>query len=116
MGMADRCAVRAAACNGGAWAALLSYPGLMICASAYVLLRTMLWTGANVFVSLVLTLLYVGGSSVHHHARPHVWTLLLFALSAGLLARDRKEAIELDLAADSLTVIWTNLARRISWR
>ena len=34
--------------------------GLLICASAYTLLRTMLWTGANVFVSLVLTLLYVG--------------------------------------------------------
>ena len=69
--------------------------GLLICASAYTLLRSMLWMGANVFVSLVLTLLYVGASSLHHHARPHVWTLWLFAVATGLLIRDRKEPTRL---------------------
>ena len=83
--------------------------GLVICGSAYALLRTMLWTGANVFVSLVMTLLYVGGSSLHHHARPHVWTLLLFALSAGMLDRDRLQPSNLIWILVPLTCIWTNL-------
>ena len=83
--------------------------GLVICASAYVLLRTMLWTGANVFICLVMTLLYVGGSSVHHHARPHVWTLLLFALSVGMLYRDRLRASNQIWILIPLTCVWTNL-------
>jgi hypothetical protein len=83
--------------------------GLIICASAYALLRTMLWTGANVFVCLALTLLYVGGSSVHHHARPHVWTLLLFVVSVGLLCRDRKVPSNAIWMLVPLTCLWTNL-------
>ena len=85
------------------------FSGVIICASAYALLRTMLWMGANVFVSLVLTLLYVGASSLHHHARPHVWTLLLFATSVGLLARDRKESTNWIWLLVPLTVLWTNM-------
>jgi hypothetical protein len=85
------------------------FSGLIICGSAYALLRTTLWTGANVFVALVLTLLYVGASSVHHHARPHVWTLLLFALSTGLLARDRQQNTKWVWMLIPLTCLWTNL-------
>jgi hypothetical protein len=83
--------------------------GLLICASAYTLLRSMLWTGANVFVSLVLTLLYVGASSLHHHARPHVWTLWLFAVATGILVRDRKEPTRLVWLLIPLVALWTNL-------
>jgi hypothetical protein len=83
--------------------------GLVICASAYTLLRSMLWTGANVFVSLVLTLLYVGASSLHHHARPHVWTLWLFAIATGLLMRDRRQPTKLVWLLIPLVVVWTNL-------
>jgi hypothetical protein len=83
--------------------------GLLICASAYTLLRTMLWAGANVFISLVLTLLYVGASSLHHHARPHVWTLWLFALSTALLMRDRRKRTQLIWVLVPLVAIWTNL-------
>lgn len=83
--------------------------GLIICGSAYVLLRTLLWTGANVFICLVLTLFYVGGSSVHHHARPHVWTLLFFAFAVGLLARDRKQPSNAVWILVPLTCLWTNL-------
>lgn len=85
------------------------YSGLIICSSAYVLLRTMLSVGANVFVCLVLTLLYVGGSSLHHHARPHVWTLLFFAFSAGLLWHDRRQPTRLLWVLVPLTCLWTNL-------
>ncbi len=83
--------------------------GLVICASAYTLLRSMLWTGANVFVSLVLTLLYVGASSLHHHARPHVWTLWLFAIATSLLIRDRRQPTKLIWLLIPLVVLWTNL-------
>ena len=83
--------------------------GLLICASAYTLLRSMLWAEANVFVSLVLTLLYVGASSLHHHARPHVWTLWLFAVATGLLIRDRKQPTRLVWLLVPLVAVWTNL-------
>lgn len=85
------------------------FSGLIICGSAYALLRTMLAAGANAFVSLILTLLYVGGSSVHHHARPHVWTLLLFTLSTALLAHDRRAPTRYVWLLIPLTSIWTNL-------
>ena len=93
----------------GALAGSQSRQGLVICASAYTLLRSMLWTGANVFVSLVLTLLYVGASSLHHHARPHVWTLWLFAIATGLLIRDRRQPTRLIWLLIPLVVLWTNL-------
>ena len=85
------------------------YSGLLICASAYVLLRVMLWTGANAFACGVLTLLYVGGSSLHHHARPHVWTLLLFGVAVGLLVRDRQRQDRAVWLLVPITCIWTNL-------
>jgi hypothetical protein len=85
------------------------FSGLLICASAYVLLRVMLSTGANAFVCGILTLLYVGGSSLHHHARPHVWTLLLFGVATGLLVRDRQRRDRVVWLLVPLTCIWTNL-------
>ncbi|HYP07909.1 MAG TPA: hypothetical protein VER03_16880 [Bryobacteraceae bacterium] len=85
------------------------FSGLLICASAYALLRVLVSTGANAFVAGVLTLLYVGGSSLHHHARPHVWTLLLFAIAVGLLVRDRRRPDKLVWVLVPITCVWTNL-------
>jgi hypothetical protein len=85
------------------------FSGLLICASAYVLLRVMLWTGANAFVCGMLTLLYVGGSSLHHHARPHVWTLFLFAITTGLLVRDRQRCDRMVWLLVPITGLWANL-------
>ena len=83
--------------------------GILIAASAYVLLRTMLWSTANVFVALALTLMYAGASALHYHARPHVWTLVLFAVSVGILTRDRKQQDKLVWLLVPLTCLWTNL-------
>jgi hypothetical protein len=85
------------------------YSGVIICASAWVLLRTVLGTGANLFVSLVLTLFYVGASSVHHHARPHVWTLLLFGVTVMILVRDRRSPDRVLWWMVPITALWTNL-------
>lgn len=85
------------------------YSGLLICASAYTLLRVMLSRGANVFVSLVLTLLYIGGASLHYHARPHVWTLLLFAVAVGMLYRERANPSWAIWVLVPLVAVWTNL-------
>jgi hypothetical protein len=85
------------------------FSGLLICASAYVLLKVMVWAGANAFISGVLTLLYVGGSSLHHHARPHVWTLFLFAIATGLLVRDRRRPSRALWLLPPLTCVWANL-------
>jgi hypothetical protein len=69
----------------------------------------MVWAGANAFITGVLTLLYVGGSSLHHHARPHVWTLFLFAIATGLLVRDRRRPSRALWLLPPLTCVWANL-------
>jgi hypothetical protein len=85
------------------------YSGLLICGSAWVLLRTLLSTGANLFVSLVLALTYVSSSLIHLHARPHVWTLLLFAITVMILVRDRRCPDGVLWWMVPMTALWTNL-------
>jgi hypothetical protein len=95
----------------GAWGlgGVAVFSGLLICASAYVLLRLMLSNSSNPFVAGVLTLLYAGGSSIHHHARPHVWTLLFFAVTVAILVRDRRTQDRVLWLLVPLCCLWTNL-------
>ena len=46
---------------------------------------------------------------MHHHARPHVWTLLLFGVATGLLVRDRQRRDRAVWLLVPITCIWTNL-------
>ncbi|HUS06110.1 MAG TPA: hypothetical protein VMZ52_07440 [Bryobacteraceae bacterium] len=83
--------------------------GLMIAGSFCVLLRHMLWRGANTFVALLCTLLSIGAASIHFHARPHVVTLLLLATALWILERDRAEPSWHVWLLAPLTILWTNL-------
>ena len=83
--------------------------GVVICAAAFVVFRAMLWHGANPLAAMLVCLFGVGASSVHYLARPHIFTLLLMAISVWLLARDRRAPTRWVWALIPATAVWTNL-------
>ena len=74
-----------------------------------VVFRHLLWRGANVFLALLACLLGAGASSIHYLARPHVFTLLLLAVTLWLLVRDRRQPTRAVWLLVPLTAVWTNL-------
>jgi hypothetical protein len=83
--------------------------GLIITSTAFLVFRAMLWRGANPLAAMIVCLLGVGASSIHYLARPHIFTLLLMAVSVWLLARDRREPTRWLWALLPLTALWANL-------
>jgi hypothetical protein len=83
--------------------------GVLISATAFVVFRAMLWHGANPLAAMLVCLLGVSASSVHYLARPHIFTLLLMAVSVWLLARDRRAPTRWVWALIPTTAVWTNL-------
>lgn len=73
------------------------------------LLRFAAARGANLLIALPLCLLAVGASDIHFLARPHIFTLLLFAVSLWLIDRDRERPTPWVWALAPLTALWTNL-------
>ncbi len=82
---------------------------VVIVAGALVVFRHALWRGSNALVALGVALLGVGASSVHHLARPHVFTLLLMAVALFLLDRDRRSPTRAVWLLAPLTALWINL-------
>src|SRR5260370_3539348 len=88
---------------------IVLYSGLLITLFATIVLRHMLWRGANAFASMGLTLIMMGAASVHYHARPHLITLVFFALSLWLIDADRRQPSRRIWLLVPLTVVWTNM-------
>jgi hypothetical protein len=63
--------------------------GIVIVATITILLRTMLASGANMFLSLMLALMASNALSLHYHARPHLFTLFALALIVWINANTR---------------------------
>ncbi len=82
---------------------------LIITATAFLIFRAMLWRGANPLAAVAVCLLGVGCSSVHYLARPHIFTLLLMAVSVWLLSSDRQRPSGRVWLLIPLTALWTNL-------
>jgi hypothetical protein len=76
---------------------------------ATILLRYMLWRGANLIWAMLFGLLAVGACTVHYLARPHLFTLLLLPVSIWIVERDRRSPDHLIWLTVPMTVIWTNL-------
>lgn len=83
--------------------------GLVISATATVLCRHMVWRGANPLVALPLALVGLSASSLHFHARPHVFTLLFLAIGMWMLDADRRNPSRKLYLLVPLMVLWTNL-------
>lgn len=95
-----------------AWSGLkgiVLYAGVLIAGYATILLRHMLWRGANGFVALAVTLLVIGAGSIHFHARPHVVTLFLLPVGMWLMDADRRQRSRRIWLLVPLTILWTNL-------
>jgi hypothetical protein len=88
---------------------IVLFSGLVIVAAATLLMRHMLWRGATALAALAVTMLVVGASSVHFHARPHLITLLFLVISMWLIDRDRRAPDRLIWILVPLTALWTNL-------
>jgi hypothetical protein len=74
-----------------------------------ILLRHMLWHGANALFLVLGLNLAVGAMSIHFLARPHLFTLLFLAISLLVLDRDYRKRTALVWWLVPLSVIWINL-------
>jgi hypothetical protein len=89
--------------------AVVLFSAVVIAAAFTVLLLHALWRGANLVIALALVLMAVNGSSIHFHARPHIFTMLFVAAALWLIAADRRRNTWALWLLVPLAVVWTNL-------
>jgi hypothetical protein len=89
--------------------AVVLFSGLMLAATFTIVLWHAIWRGANVLVSVVLVLAAGSASSLHFHARPHIFTMLLLAITTWIIARDRVQHTPLLWSLPVLAIPWANL-------
>ena len=83
---------------------IVLFAGVMIAAFGALLVRYMVWRGANGLIAALVCLIAVGASTIHFLARPHLFTLLFFVAALWVLAADHAVWLLIPL-----TVLWTNL-------
>jgi hypothetical protein len=83
--------------------------GVTIVATLLIILRTCLLAGGNALLAIVLTLCAANASSIHYHARPHVFTWLFLAISAWILTADRIAPTWRVWLLAPLAALWANL-------
>ncbi|MBY0504611.1 MAG: hypothetical protein K2X03_11925 [Bryobacteraceae bacterium] len=83
--------------------------GVVLAAVFVTLFLSCLWRGANGGVAIFLTFFAVNASSIHFHARPHIFTMLFLAGAAWLLDRDRRRPDGFVWLLVPGTVLWANL-------
>src|ERR1019366_4244638 len=100
--------VFAALFRKGGLKAVTVFCGILIAASVSVLLRHILWRSVGISLALPLALLAAGASSIHYLARPHVIGLLLFAIVAWIVDRDRASPHRLTWSLPCILLLWEN--------
>lgn len=83
--------------------------GVTIVATTMIVLRTCLAVGGNALLAVILTLAGANASSVHYHARPHVFTWLFLAMAAWILTMDRTSSSGRIWLLVPLAALWVNL-------
>ncbi|MEP7351988.1 MAG: hypothetical protein ABI824_02025 [Acidobacteriota bacterium] len=82
---------------------------VMITAFGTLLIRRMAYRGTHLFIALAVALLGMGAASIHFLARPHVFTLLLLAISMWIIEADRLHPTRRVWWLVPITMVWTNL-------
>lgn len=83
--------------------------GVVLGLSFVVVFLFALWRGANGGASVMLTMFAVNAATIHFHARPHIFTMLLLVCAAWMVEADlRKPGWRIWLLAP-LVVVWANL-------
>jgi hypothetical protein len=85
------------------------FSGLLIAGFPVILLRHLLWRGANPMVSVAVTFLVIGAASIHYHGRPHLVTLFLLPIGMWMIDADRRAHSRRLWLLIPLTILWTNL-------
>ena len=82
--------------------------GIVIAATAALLLRYMLWQGANLLVAIVAMLAICSASMLHWLARPHMFTWGFLLLTLWLLEADRRKPGKRVWLLAPLVAVWVN--------
>ncbi len=93
----------------GGLAAVTGLAALVICFTAAWLLRWLLERGAGLWIALGVTLACVSASSIHYLARPHLFSMLLFAVALRILYRDLERPARMLWWLVPLSALWANL-------
>jgi hypothetical protein len=81
----------------------------VIAVANVILLRHMVWRGANFLAVIVILHFGIGASSIHYLARPHIFTLLFLAISLWLIDVDRRQPTARIWILVPLAALWVNL-------
>jgi hypothetical protein len=87
---------------------LVILTGTVLALANVILLRHMIWRGANALVAIVVLNCVVGASSIHYLARPHVFTFLFLATALWMLDSDRRNPSPRVWLLAPLTAVWAN--------
>jgi hypothetical protein len=90
-------------------AGLVLLAGVVIAATAALLLRYMIWRGANLLVAIVAMLAVCSASMVHWLARPHMFTWGFLLLTVWLLDADRRRRGRAVWLLVPLVALWVNV-------
>jgi hypothetical protein len=94
--------------NAWGLAGLVLLAGVVIAATAALLLRYMLWQGANLLVAIVAMLAVCSASMLHWLARPHMFTWGFLLLTVWLLEADRRQRGRRVWLLVPLVALWVN--------
>lgn len=85
------------------------FAGVLIAAFGAMLVRYMVWRGADGLIAVMVCLVAVGAASVHFLARPHLFTLVFLVATLWLLDADHQRPSRAVWLLVPLTTLWTNL-------
>jgi hypothetical protein len=83
--------------------------GMLIALYLTLMLKYAIWRGANGMIALIVALIAATASTIHFHARPHLFTLLLLTVSIWALEYNRRAGGRLIWTLVPLTALWANL-------
>jgi len=95
--------------RSGGLAAVVLASTLVICLTCVALFRLIRRKCDNGLVAIAVTLLATGGCAVHWLARPHLFTILFFAVTLHITDRANDGRTKLLAWLIPLTLVWTNL-------
>ncbi len=85
------------------------FSAALLAGVCWLLVRHMVWKGANALAALIVMNAVIGAGSVHFLARPHIFTLAFLALAFYLIDRDRRDPSRAIWLLVPLTALWANL-------
>jgi hypothetical protein len=101
--------VLAGAYNLSGFKGVVLLSGVVIALYLTLLLKYALWRGANGMIALIVVLVSATASTIHFHARPHVFTLLFLTAAVWVLEYNRRTGGRLIWILVPFTALWANL-------